>query len=220
MRRTKPSKRDYQVMMMIDDSSSMGQAGPLAMSALTVISGALSRLEVGSIGVCAFSEKLTPMHSFSSPFTDEAGASLYSQFKFQASQTRLASALQSVVPMFEEARRLASSSSNVVLQICFVISDARIDSDNREKLNKIVRELAEKNILAVLIIIDKNDDHNDSIFATKTVEFTSSGLVTKGYLDEFPFPYYVAIQQVEALPDVLSDVLKQWFELVQTQLND
>ena len=39
MRRTKPSKRDYQVMMMIDDSSSMGQAGPLAMSALNVVSG-------------------------------------------------------------------------------------------------------------------------------------------------------------------------------------
>lgn len=219
MRRTKPSKRDYQVMMMIDDSSSMGQAGPLAMSALNVISGALSRLEVGSIGVCAFSERLTPMHAFSSPFTDEAGASLYSRFKFQASQTRLANALQSVVPMFEDARRLASTSSNVVLQICFVVSDARIDSDNRERLNKVVRELAEKNILAVLIIIDKNDDHNDSIFATKSVEFTSTGLVTKGYLDDFPFPYYVAIQQVEALPEVLSDVLKQWFELVQSQLS-
>ena len=220
LRRTKPSKRDYQIMLMIDDSSSMGQAGPVAMSALNVISGALSRLEVGNIAVCAFSEKLRLLHPFDSPFTEDVGAALFSKFKFNATQTRLADALQSVCPIFENAKSFASNSVNSVLQICFVISDARIDSDNRKKLNKIVQELGEKNVVAVLIVIDKNENNDDSIFATKTVEFSSSGIVTKNYLDKFPFPYYVAIQQVEALPEVLSDVLKQWFELIRSQISD
>ena len=141
--------------------------------------------------MCSFSEQLSLLHPFDKPFTDDVGARLLSQVKFQATQTRLASALHSVIPLFEQSKSATSvSASDVVLQICFVISDARIDSDNREKVRKIVREMAEKNIVVVLIVIDKNDNENDSIFATKTVEFTENGLVTRGYLDDFPFPYY------------------------------
>jgi midasin len=42
LRRTKPAKRDYQIMLMIDNSSSMGEAGPVALSSLATISNALS----------------------------------------------------------------------------------------------------------------------------------------------------------------------------------
>ena len=220
LRRTKPSKRDYQVMLMIDDSSSMGEAGPLAMAALSVISGALMRLEVGDMAVCSFAEKVTALHNFGEPFSEACGAKVLSKFTFAATQTRLAAALQAVLPMFEEARLNSASSGTVTLQICFVISDARIDSDNRERLNNIVRQLAEKHILAVLVIIDKNENSKDSIFETKSVEFTPSGIVTKRYLDDFPFPYYVAIHHIDALPEVLADALKQWFELVSSQLDN
>jgi midasin len=220
LRRTKPSKREYQVMLMIDDSSSMGEAGPLAMASLSVISGALTRLEVGDVAVCSFAEKVTTLHNFGEPFSDQSGAKVLSKFNFSATQTRLASALQAVLPIFEEARLSSSSSAAVTLQICFVISDAKIDSDNRERLNSIVREMAEKHILAVLIIIDKNENSKDSIFETKSVEFTPSGIVTKRYMDDFPFPYYVAIHHVDALPEVLADALKQWFELVSSQLDN
>ena len=43
-----------------------------------------------------------------------------------------------------------------MLQLCFVISDARIDSDNRSQIDDIVRHFAEQHVLVVLIIIDKN----------------------------------------------------------------
>jgi midasin len=224
LRRTKPYKREYQIMVMIDDSRSMGEAGPIALAALNVLAGALTRLEVGHVGVCSFAEHVTCLHHFHQPFNDTAGSRILSQFQFNASQTRLASALQAVLPLFEESKSLSSSSSSsstssIAVQICFIISDARIDSENREKLTRIIRELAEKNILAVLVIIDKNEDPKDSIFATKSVEFTSRGLVTKSYLDDFPFPYYVAIQQIDALPEVLAGALKQWFELVRSELD-
>jgi midasin (ATPase involved in ribosome maturation) len=34
----------------------------------------------------------------------------------------------------------------------------------------------------------------------------------------FPFEYYVAIQDVEAMPEALADALRQWFEMIQAQL--
>jgi midasin len=34
------------------------------------------------------------------------------------------------------------------------------------------------------------------------------------YLDSFPFDYYVVLRSVEALPEVLSDTLRQFFERI------
>jgi midasin len=134
----------------------------------------------------------------------------------------LGASLEAIAPIFADAKdgvQSRSAHTTSILQLCFVVSDARIDSDNRERLDLIIRRLAEQHVLVVLIIIDRNADPKDSIFNTKTVEFRDSRVVTKAYLDDFPFPYYVAIQRSEALPDVLSDALKQWFELIGSQLN-
>ncbi|KAG5541972.1 hypothetical protein RHGRI_021714 [Rhododendron griersonianum] len=38
--------------------------------------------------------------------------------------------------------------------------------------------------------------------------------VTKG-LDSFPFPYYIVLRNIEALPRTLADLMRQWFELMQ-----
>ena len=218
LRRTKPAKRNYQIMIMIDDSSSMGQAGPLALSALALISSAMTRLEIGDIGVASFAEHVNVLHSLGQPFTDDSGSHLVSQFNFQAQQTNLACSLRAILPEFENS---ATGSSNIAqMRLCFVISDARIDSDNRESLNNLVSQMADKNILTVLLIIDKNENSKDSILLTKTVDFTENGIVTKSYLDNFPFPYFAVIQKLEALPEVLSDTLKQWFEMMRSRTNE
>ena len=39
-------------------------------------------------------------------------------------------------------------------------------------------------------------------------------LQVERYLDTFPFEYYVVLRNVEALPDVLSGTLKQFFERI------
>ena len=220
LRRTKPAKRAYQVMVMIDNSASMKQAGSLALSSLATIANALVRLEIGELCVASFAEQVRVLHGFSEPFSEQAGAKVMSQFNFDAPSTMLSSSLQATVPVFERARQSAGGSGGqaTVLQICFVISDARIDSDNRERLESTVRAMAEQHILVVLIILDQTDDPKDSIFHTRSVSFLGNKVVTKSYFDDFPFPYYVAIQHLEILPDVLADALKQWFELVRMQL--
>jgi uncharacterized protein with von Willebrand factor type A (vWA) domain len=215
LRRTKPAKRDYKIMVMIDNSKSMGPAGALALSSLSIISNALNRLEVGDISVVSFAEKAKLLHPFGQPFTDDVGANIHSQFTFHNETTQLAASLESVIPIFQLARSANSASGAQTMQLCFIISDARLDSDNRTELQTLIREMTEQHILVVLVVLDLNKNKNDSILNTKTVEFTPAGkVITKSYLDNFPFPYYLAIQQVESLPDILSDTIKQWFELV------
>lgn len=34
------------------------------------------------------------------------------------------------------------------------------------------------------------------------------------YMDSFPFPFYLILCNINGLPLVLSDALRQWFELV------
>lgn len=34
------------------------------------------------------------------------------------------------------------------------------------------------------------------------------------YMDVFPFPFYIIIKDMNTLPNVLGDALRQWFEIV------
>lgn len=36
----------------------------------------------------------------------------------------------------------------------------------------------------------------------------------KPYMDYFPFPFYIILRDINSLPHVLCDALRQWFELV------
>lgn len=227
LRRTKPAKRAYQIMLMIDDSRSMGQstAGQLAMSSLAMLSTALVRLEVGELCIASFARELNVIHPFGKTFTEDVGTQIAAHFQFQAEETNVSQSLQDTVPVFQRAKDSlqSSHSSNgdtAVLQICFLLSDARVDTDNRQRLEQIIRTMSEQHILVVLVIIDCNQDARDSIFQTKSVKFTNQGIVTTHYFDDFPFPYYVAIQEVGKLPDVLADALKQWFEMIKMQLSN
>lgn len=56
----------------------------------------------------------------------------------------------------------------------------------------------------------------DSILDIKVPIFKGPGELPeiRSYMDEFPFPFYVILRDVNALPETLSDALRQWFELV------
>ena len=60
LRRSKPNKRDYQVMIAVDDSSSMkdNHSKQLAFESLAIISNALTLLEVGQIGISRFAKQI------------------------------------------------------------------------------------------------------------------------------------------------------------------
>lgn len=75
LRRTKPNKRSYQIMIAIDDSESMtlNHSGQLACEAMIMISSALSKLDVGQLSIVKFGESVSVLHPFDRPFSSFDG---------------------------------------------------------------------------------------------------------------------------------------------------
>ena len=66
LRRTLPSKRDYKILVAIDDSLSMQeqQLGFFSLEACVAITEALARLEVGKVAIAAIRERLEIFQGF------------------------------------------------------------------------------------------------------------------------------------------------------------
>lgn len=84
LRRSDPSKRTYQILLAIDDSLSMSQqnVGFFALQSMTTLSLAMSKLEVGQIGIAAIKNGLQLLHDFSKPLTPAESPFILSHFDF------------------------------------------------------------------------------------------------------------------------------------------
>ena len=104
-----------------------------------------------------------------------------------------------------------------------MISDGRIERDSRSKLRRLIRQMAEKNMLMVMIIVEGEDTGsaskgNDSILNMKEVSFVNGKPKIKHFIEDYPFPYYLVVGDLAALPEILGDCLRQWFEML-AQIN-
>ncbi|KAH9080394.1 midasin [Lactarius deliciosus] len=218
LRRTRPSQREYQVFVVLDDSRSMAESHSihLAYETLALVSKALSRLEVGDIGIAKFGETVDVLHGFNDvPFTDQAGkrALEYSRRPGIAALTGF-------------------SSASDLWQLQIIISDGLCQ--DHEKLRAVLRRAEEQCVVMVFIIIDSLHSKvtppgvkpmseaagpsQNSILSMNQVAYKSVDgrmeLQMQRYMDTFPFDYYVILRDVEALPEVLSGTLKQFFESI------
>jgi midasin (ATPase involved in ribosome maturation) len=221
LRRTKPGKRDYRVLLAVDNSESMKSngGGEVALMALATLATGMSQLEIGQLGVASFGEEMKLLHPFHAPFTSSSGADLVSNFTFDDKRTRTALCVESAIAALESQSENSSSSSS--MQLVFMISDGRIERDSRDDLRRLVREMTERSILLVMIIVEgdnrkgsmKNKD-KDSIVNMKEVSFVNGKPKVKYFIEDYPFPYYMVLQDMNTLPEVLGDALKQWFEMM------
>ncbi|KAF9371794.1 hypothetical protein CPC16_002846, partial [Podila verticillata] len=219
LRRTKPSKRQYQVMIAIDDSTSMSESHSiqLAYESLALISKALSQLEVGEIGIMSFGEKVKLLHPFDQPFTGEAGAKVLQQFGFDQSKTYVKDLMESSIALLQHVKMNQSGAgrSQELWQLEIIISDGICE--NHETLKALVRQAAENQIMLIFIILDNKPD-KESIMKMTTASFkTVDGkmkLALDPYLNTFPFDYYVVLQNINSLPETLADALRQYFSFV------
>lgn len=78
LRRTKPWKREYEIVLAIDDSHSMfhNESRELAFESLALVSKALDLIEAGRLGVLSFGEKTNIVHRLGDPFSEDVGARL------------------------------------------------------------------------------------------------------------------------------------------------
>ena len=216
LRRTRPHKRHYQVLLAIDDSESMKQnhAGGTALEALALISAALKRLEVGDIGVLRFGAEPAIVHDFSQAFTDSDGARVVSQFTFSQGATDMGKLAQAIVRLFESNTAGSGSGGKLVeyQQIVFIISDGRFDF-NKGGLKQWINEAQSRHMFIVFIVIDDPSQNNSITMVKKTI-FQGNHIEVIPYMDTFPFPFYVVLRNIATLPDTLASALRQWFELL------
>lgn len=244
MRRSTPSKRNYQVMLAVDDSKSMKESGAdvLALETLCLVSRSLSMLEVGELCVIAFGKDYrleqapgtTPKavkvaHEFGVPFSpNSSGPETFAHFSFEQTGTNVKALLSESIRIFSDARMKSTArEASELWQLQLIISDGHIGSDS-ESVARLVRKAREEKIMCVFVIVDNS---KESILDLKEVVFekpavgakggkdilTEPVITTKRYLEGFPFQYYVVVRDVMDLPGVLSRVLRGWFESVVEQ---
>ena len=214
LRRTKPHKRQYQIMLCIDDSESMRDtgAGGLACEALALICQALTTVEAGQLAVLSFAEAVELLHPFERPFTAESGAHMLSRFTFNHKVTRMETLLKSVVSTMRLAREQQASSAQEQLQLVIIVSDGR-KSPSWGDLAHWIRLAAQEHILLCFVIVDAAEER-DSILNVQLTSWKDGQLSMSRWIDSFPFPYYLVLRDLRALPQVLSDALRQWFEML------
>ncbi|CEH12502.1 AAA ATPase containing von Willebrand factor type A (vWA) domain [Ceraceosorus bombacis] len=244
LRRTKPSAREYQVLLAVDDSRSMSEnrSAHLAYQTLALVSSALGRLEVGDVSICRFGQQVETLHPFGKDkLSDSGGAQLVERLSFEQRSTDVLKLVEHSLRMLQEARdSRTSTSASDLWQLEIIISDG-ICQDH-ERLRALLRRASEQRVMLVFIILDArpkaptstplgpaqtNGDNKQPSTSTSTsiVDMSSvsystnpeSGkmeLVMKRYLDTFPFEYFVVVRDLEALPDVLAATLRQWAERI------
>lgn len=210
LRRTKPAKRDYRVLLAVDDSESMKKsgAGEMALRAMATLAIGMNQLEIGELGVASFGDDMKLLHPFHLPFTSETGADMVMSFGFNQPRTRTALCVESAIASLE------SFGGHSSMQLVFLISDGRIERDSRAALKRLIREMVERNILLAMIIVEGEHKKKDSIVNMKEVSFVKGKPVVKRFIEDYPFPYYIILDDMTALPEVMGDALRQWFEML------
>ncbi|EPQ27974.1 uncharacterized protein PFL1_04301 [Pseudozyma flocculosa PF-1] len=158
LRRTKPSKREYQVLLAIDDSRSMAESksAHLAYQTLSLVSGALNRLEVGEVGIVKFGETVSTLHPFGTAFSDAEGGKVLDSLRFEQRGTDVYRMLESSLELLASSRDErgggGSGESKELWQLQIVISDG-ICQDH-ERLRSILRRANEQRVVLVFVVVD------------------------------------------------------------------
>ena len=212
MRRSVPSKRNYQVMIAVDDSKSMAESGSgkLAFESLALLSRSLGMLEVGQLCIASFGDNFQVAHPFEQEFSTESAIHVMQHFRFQQKSTKITTLLRDSLDVFRQARARQTSSGADTWQLQLIVSDGVCE--DHESIRRLVRQAHKERIIVIIIIVDTS---KHSIINMTSAEFENVNgemkLKVKQYLADFPFTYYLVVRDITGLPNVLSKALSQWF---------
>ena len=215
MRRSIPSKRNYHIMLAVDDSKSMGESGSglLAFETLALVSKSLAMLEVGEICIVGFGNEVRVAHEFDKSFSSEAGAQIFQHFNFQQTKTNVRKLIANSITLFRDARRKTYDAGTELWQLELIISDGVCE--DHDTIRRLVRQAQEERIMIVFVIVDALLK-GESIMDMSQAMFEPDGsgetkLKIRRYLDDFPFAYYLVVGDMRELPGALAQTLRQWF---------
>lgn len=187
----------------------------LTLQAIALVSQALTLLESGRLSILSFGEAPQIILNHSEQFD---GPKLVKSLNFDQNQSRIAELLEFTrIACGDDAG--GSSDNGIFENLLLVLSDGRnIFSEGEKKVRNAIKLARQQRIFIVYIIID-NPENKHSILDIRVPHFTADlkTITMKSYLDTFPFPYYVIVRDLAQLPLVLSDAMRQWFELVSSE---
>jgi midasin (ATPase involved in ribosome maturation) len=177
-------------------------AGEMALAAMATLAVGMSQLEIGELGIASFGEEMRLLHPFHHPFTSESGVNVVQNFPFAERRTRTALCVESALSALESQGDIAA------MQLVFLISNGHIERDSRNTLQRLVREMVERNVLLVMIIVEGtkigSTGKKDSIVQMKEVNGKPK---VKQFIEDYPFPYYMVLNNMQSLPEILGDAL-------------
>ncbi|KPA75401.1 putative mitochondrial hypothetical protein [Leptomonas pyrrhocoris] len=278
LRRTKPNKRTYQILIALDDSLSMqcNNAGVLSCRAVALIAKALQQLEVGEFGVACFGKETAVVHPLEEPFLADSGPRLFSEITFEQKSTDMKKMLETTLTYLDDAQgrmhQQTRSTTQQLQQIMFIVSDGQITED-RAALRQLMVRAEENHQMVVLVLLDINaaegnggaevvhasaspaaapaapltknskslqglsvaeqlrrlkadrekrmqtvKSNSRSVLDMQIVSFSGKSVVRRPYMEDFPFPYYLIIRDIQNLPEIIADAMRQWFELLNAGL--
>ncbi len=150
-----------------------------------------------------------------------------SSFKFDQHRTDVAALIERTLSFLAASRqRQLSTSAPDLWQLQIIISDGVCQ--DHHKLRTLLRRAVEERVMIVFLIVDslhtststssQSTQSRPSILSMQTVAYKQVNgemqLEMERYLDTFPFEFYVVLRDVEALPGVLADTLRQWMARV------
>ncbi|KAG7275417.1 hypothetical protein CRUP_030902 [Coryphaenoides rupestris] len=151
---------------------------------------------------CSFGETVQLLHPFQQQFSDESGARILRLCQFQQKKTRIAQFLESSAKMFVGARQHAPGITNSeTAQLLIIVSDGRgLFLEGKERVTSAVRAARAANVFVIFVVLD-NPNSRDSILDIKVPIFKGPGELPeiRSYMEEFPFPFYVILRDVNAL---------------------
>lgn len=95
------------------------------------------------------------------------------------------------------------------------MSDGRgLFSEGEQLIRRMIRMIRDLGIFMVFVILD-DPKNKDSILDIRVPIFDESGnLKIETYMEKFPFPYYIILRDINSMPLILGEALRQWFELI------
>ncbi|CAB3406562.1 unnamed protein product [Caenorhabditis bovis] len=209
MRRTKRAQREYQIMIAVDDSGSMNENGihQVTCESVCIVEDALRRCDAGSVSVCSFGASVDTII----PFGEASGSSSVQMLKkltFSQNKTDLLLLLKTAKRELDNIRTATSE------QMLIIISDGRGTlSQGADKVRALYSALHGVTVLFVIL-----DSGKKSIEDLSVASFKDGKVVLTSYLSLFPFPFYAIVKNVQQLPSVIAESIRQWKMSVLEQL--
>lgn len=146
------------------------------------------------------------------------GPKLVRSLNFDQNQSRIAELLN-FVRTYGQEEGAGAGDNGLFENLLLVLSDGRnIFSEGEQSVRNAIKLAKLRRIFIVYVIID-NPENKHSVLDIKVPHFSGDRkqITMNAYLDTFPFPYYVIVRDLLQLPSVLSDAMRQWFELVNSE---